>query len=195
MKCVNIGQRVLSIHPNNYEWKSTISISYRKVSAVYKALKDEKNAKKFMLKAMEVMPNKNAQIFTLLADEYMRLKNFDKAREYYLKSFELDINSSGFLNFYELELITNEDMNESIENNYIENFKDKKEKFIEYEMLKIIKNITENKKVDLKAWQSKYRGVELYWGFSELEGWVKTLKDEALKQKINEALEVFKGHS
>jgi len=124
----------------------------------------------------------------------MNLKNFDKAREYYKESFKLGIDSSGFVNFYELQLITNKDINESIKKNYIANFKNKKEEFIDYEMLKIIKDLTQNKKVDLKAWQSKYEGVHLDWGFDELDEWVKTLKDEALKKKINEALEVFKGH-
>jgi len=85
-------------------------------------------------------------------------------------------------------------INSTFEKAYVEAYEKNKEKFIKYEMLKIIKDIAKNKKYDIVKWKSKYKGIHLDWGFSELDEWAKTLKDEALKQKINKALEVFKGH-
>ena len=127
----------------------------------------------------------------------MQLTNLDKAREYYVESLKLESKESlAFTNLYELQVITNQEINATFEVSYIKVFRTKKEQFIQYEMLKIIKDISQNKKVDLIVWQEKYSDVSLGgWSFSELDEWVKTIKDKATKNKLNKALAIFKAHN
>lgn len=54
--------------------------------------------------------------------------------------------------------------------------------------------ISLKKEVDLKAWQEKYKGVQLGWGFSELEEWLKGVEDAEVKARVEEAIGVFKEH-
>ena len=126
---------------------------------------------------------------------HFSLKNFDRAKNFYRRALNIYSCTYSFSNLYKLQIITNQEINKSFEQAYIKAYQDKKEKFIKYEMLKIIKDLTQNKKIDLKAWQNKYEGIYLDWGFAELDEWVKTLKDKTLKKKINEALEIFKRHT
>jgi len=119
-----------------------------------------------------------------------------EAQNYYEDVLTFDSkNSSAFINLYELEIITNQEINQTFEKMYVKVYQDKKKKFIEYEMLKIIKNITKNRKVDIESWEKRYKGIYLDWSFKELKEWVKTLKDEKIRKCIYEALEVFEKHN
>ena len=62
-------------------------------------------------------------------------------------------------------------------------------------MLKIIKNISQGKNVSIEEWKKKYKNTSLGgWGFEELRGWSKTLKNEKIKQEVNKALKIFEKH-
>ena len=69
-----------------------------------------------------------------------------------------------------------------------------KEIFIAYEMLKILQDIVQNKEVDLEEWVQKYRGVELGWDFDILDEWIDGFDEGEVKERLREAMGVFKGH-
>ena len=62
-------------------------------------------------------------------------------------------------------------------------------------MLKILQNISQNKKANFEEWKEKYKNVSLGgWGFNELDSWVTKIDEGEKKRKVKEALEVFKAH-
>jgi tetratricopeptide (TPR) repeat protein len=194
-KCVGIAEAVLGEYPENYVWQQTIAVSYGKVAIAYNALGHNEKAMEFMTKAIVFRSGEQALIYNLFADTYYKAKNFTKARAYYQKSLKLNVhNSAAFLNLYELQLITQQHIEGAFEKAYIEKYQNTKEEFIAYEMLKLMKAMTQYKTVDLKAWQKRYKGVALSWNFKELEEWVTTLEDERVKTKVKEAIAVFKQH-
>ncbi len=62
-------------------------------------------------------------------------------------------------------------------------------------MLKILQDITHNKKVNLEQWKQKYRGVEMDWNFDILDEWIDGFDEGEVKERLIEAVGVFKGHS
>jgi len=115
----------------------------------------------------------------------------------------LNLNSNRietYINLFILQLIQNKPFDQKLEKKYIELFQNKKEFFIYYEMLKILQDITHNKKVNLEQWKQKYRGVEMGWDFDILDEWIDGFDgfdgfDEGeVKERLREAIGVFKGH-
>jgi len=94
-----------------------------------------------------------------------------------------------------LQLTQDEPFDEVLEHKYVELFQDKKETFIQYEMLKILESIYSNQKYNLSLddWEEKYQGVGLDWGWNEFDVWIETIKDIDKKGKLLEAVGVFKG--
>jgi tetratricopeptide (TPR) repeat protein len=180
----------------NPEIRKTISLAYLFKGGAYDDKKEYDKAIEAYQKAIEINPKFDLAYYKIANLYYMNLKNLDKARTYYQESLKLDANnSSAFINLYELQIITNQEINQSWEQTYIKTYQDKKEEFIHYKMLKIIKDIAQKREVDITKWQEKYRGVSLGGcSFTELEEWTKTLEDKAIKPKINTTIEVFKKH-
>jgi len=64
--------------------------------------------------------------------------------------------------------------------------------FIYYEMLKILQDITHNKKVNLEQWKQRYRGVEMGWNFDILDKWIDGFDEGEVKERLCEAIAFFK---
>ena len=60
-------------------------------------------------------------------------------------------------------------------------------------MLKILQDITHNKKVNLEQWKQKYRGVEMNWDFDILDEWIDGFDEGEVKERLREAIGVFKN--
>ena len=176
---------------------SNLAINYKKLEQYDKAIIEYENKLKLYEKEQKEYPNKYIvemnYIYNSLGNlYYMGLRELDKARQYYQKVLQVNNkNSSVFTNLYELQIITNQEINQAFEEVYIKTYQNKKEEFIKYEMLKIIKDTAQNKKTDIEVWKRKYKGVHLGWSFKELEEWVKSLKDKEMKKRIEEVFEEF----
>ena len=59
-------------------------------------------------------------------------------------------------------------------------------------MLKILQDITHNKKVNLEQWKQKYRGVEMGWDFEMLYEWIDGFDEGEIKKRLREAIAFFK---
>jgi len=125
---------------------------------------------------------------------YANQKKFKKAINFYIKALHINSNNLIYTNLFELQLIQNQPFDQKLEKKYIELFQNKKESFIYYEMLKILQNITHNKKVNLEQWKQKYRGVEMGWDFDILDEWIDRFDEGEVKERLREAIGVFKGH-
>ncbi|SFV51781.1 hypothetical protein MNB_SV-9-1381 [hydrothermal vent metagenome] len=130
-----------------------------------------------------------------MGNAYYHLEKFDKAIESYQKAIEINPKRrETYTNLFELQLIQNKNFDKKIENRYIELFANQNDTFIQYDMLKILKNIANGDKGDIESWKQKYRGVTLDWGFDELDEWIGAMGDGAKKGRLIEVVEVFKEH-
>ena len=59
-------------------------------------------------------------------------------------------------------------------------------------MLKILQDITHNKKVNLEQWKQKYRGVKMNWNFDMLDEWIDGFDEGEVKERLREAIAFFK---
>jgi len=123
--------------------------------------------------------------YSVLGDIFYREKNDSKALEYYKKSLSIGlVDNSIFINYYELNLIHRISINKKFEDYYISLFKNNKNKFIAYEILRMIKDVTEHKKIDFLKWKTKYKNVSTNFDFTMLEEWSRTINDKDIKTKI-----------
>ena len=158
---------------------ANLGFSYRKTEAF-------KKAEESFLKALKIYKNFNkkyskniSQILNELASlYYMKFNKADKAKVYYTNALMWNSNNAlAFNNLYELELITNREINSSFEKQFIQKFQKNKQIFMIYEMLRIFKNRNENIKNKIDEWEKKYYSIPLSWSFNELKTWSsKTLK-------------------
>jgi tetratricopeptide (TPR) repeat protein len=208
-KALEIRKKLVSLDPTNAGWQRDLLVSYERFGDLHSENNQSAKALEMYTKCVDIAeavlgeyPENYVWQQTIAVSYrkvaniyYMETKNFTKARAYYQKSLKLNVhNSAAFLNLYELQLITQQHIEGAFEKAYIEKYQNTKEAFIDYEMLKLMKAMTQYKTVDLKAWQKRYKGVALSWNFKELEEWVTTLEDERLKTKVKEAIAVFKRH-
>jgi hypothetical protein len=92
-----------------------------------------------------------------------------------------------------VQIILNISLDKDLEAKYIALFKDNKNLFIKYDMLKIISKIDNNENIDIDNWLDKYKEQNLNsWSFDELENWANK-KESPKKEKLLEAIEVFKS--
>ena len=122
-------------------------------------------------------------------------KDYKKSIKIYKKLLKINPNDiSIYTDFFELQLIQKLIFDKEMEKKYISKFKDKKEKFIHYEMLKIFENIIVGNEINLKNWQEKYKDTQSTWNFDILDEWVEDIQDKLIKKELLEALKVFKNH-
>ena len=135
------------------------------------------------------------QIYQNIGTVYILLKKYHKAKKSYFQAININKNrSKAYTKLFELQLTQNQPFNQKLEKKYKELFQNKKETFIYYEMLKILQNITHNKKVNLEQWKQKYYDVEMGWDFEMLDEWIDGFDEGEVKERLREAIGVFKGH-
>ena len=142
--------------------------------------------------ALKINP-KNSYTYSVLSNIYLSKKDYKKAMEIYRKFFKITPDKiSIYTNFFELQLIQKLSFEKKMEKKYISIFKDKKEKFIHYEMLKILENITFKYEINLEEWQEKYKDTKSNWNFDILDKWAENIQDKDIQKKILDALTIFK---
>lgn len=148
-------------------------------------------------KVIELTPD-NYNAYYNLGLSYGDKKDYDNAIECYKKSIKSDVNFySSFINLFELYIIKGIDIDVELVNKFTEKFKLHKAKMIEYEMLDIIKDVTNNQNTDikLKEWLETYKDTSLKnWGFTELNELINKQTNETIKSNLQKIVEVFKNH-
>jgi tetratricopeptide (TPR) repeat protein len=124
-------------------------------------------------------------------------ERFDEAIKYYEEATKYNgADEIVYTNLFEAYLITNQEINERIEAQYLEKFEDQSDSFVQYEMIKILHNALHNEQdSEIEKWQEQYKEVSLGgWSFKELDIWKDNLTDQIIKTRIGKYLNIFKGH-
>ena len=144
-------------------------------------------------KAIELNP-KDANVYYSMGVDYGKQEKYDKAIEAYQKAIELNPkDAESYTNLFEIQLFQEVSLSEDLEKKYVELFMDDKNQFIKFDMLKILTLINQNIDVDLEEWLGKYNDQTLNnWSFNDLDRWINNKKEGKVKDKLLEAIEVFK---
>ena len=158
----------------------------------YNENKDYNKAIDSYKKAIKINP-KYTSAYTNMGNVYNRKKEYNSAIDAYKKAIEINPKyTSAYTNLFESYIIQNKPLDTNLEQKYISLFERDKNKFIKYEMLKIILNILQNKEVDINKWLKDYEKENLgNWSFEELEQWIET-KSGKIKEKLLDAITIFK---
>ncbi len=217
-KAIETYKKSLEFEPNN-------SAIYNSIGASYHMNKEYKEAIKSYKKSIEFDPNnesaynnlaivhhiegdmnksiessmKAIEINSEFADAYDVLGRAYAAKEMYEIAFEnynkaLKLNPDlkhSYTNLFELQLIIHNKIDSQIEEEFINRFSTS----MEFEMLKILENIVNDKVVDVFSWLDKYKYDKFDWNFSELDNWIKNMQNKNMKEKLLEVVEIFKSKS
>ena len=218
-KSIDMYQKALKINPkidylfayiaSNYQflgdysqsilfYKKALTYEYNELTLsglgyVYYLNGQDEESKALFSSLLEVNPN-NDYALTMIYTLFYREKNYSEALNYLSKLLELESNNPiDYCNFFEMQLLLNRPFTKSLENQFIEKFKDDKKSFMIYSHLKILENITLEKEVDLGKWKDAYGGLDFEnWELETLDAWGNNYKDEEIKVKLLEALQCFK---
>jgi len=182
--------KAIEINPNDAD-----TYFYRGNS--YYNLKDYSSAINDFTKVIELNPNdSNGYINRGLS--YYKLKKYDLAIKNYTKAIELNSSDSlTYVNLLEMSIVRNQKFDKSLEEQLITLTKDDKLTSCEYEILRIIQSIGINKLYNLTPteWDAKYKNIKIEdWDFEELDEWANATKDNEKKDKLQNAIKVFKEH-
>lgn len=148
-------------------------------------------------KVIELTPN-NYNAYYNLALVYSSKKDYDNALDCYNKSIKDDINFlRSFLNLFEIYMIKGMDIDIELVNKFIEKYKLNKAEMIKYEMLDIIKDVINNKNIDMKVkeWLELYKDIPIKdWSFTELDELINKQTNKTIKSKLQTTVEIFKNH-
>jgi len=158
-------------------------------------LKEYNKAIEVYQKAIEINPQNDEAYFNM-GNAYFILLEYDKAMEAYQKAIDINPQRYGaYINLFDLQLINGQDF--SFEEQFLSHFGEDKEAMMKYEILKILRSIATDKHYALtaKSWSEKYHGVRLNtWDWNDLDKWIADISDGDRKEKLVEAIEVFKAH-
>lgn len=166
--------------------------AYNNLGRAYSGLGENNKAMNSYIKGLELSPN-NYIAYYNMGISYGKLGEHEKAITLYEKAIEINPKDDGaYANLFEIELIGNKPFRKELESKYIKFFKEEKEIFIQYELLKILSQINDGIKVDTDKWLENYKEQNLTgWSFDELINWANT-KNSPIKENLLEAIEVFK---
>jgi len=138
-------------------------------------------------------------IYQNIGKIYKEEEKYEQAIEVFQKLIEInskDKNPIAYVNLFELQLITNQKFNSLYEKDFLAYFSTKKSSLMEYEMLKVLKNIANSQKDGLSLWIKRYKNTKglSTWDFKEIDKWVDKSSNEEVKRKLLSSLKVFKGH-
>jgi len=167
-------------------------LTYYNMGMNYGKLGQYKKAIKVYEKVITINPQDSYAYYNMGID-YGKLEEYEKAISSYKKVIELNPEDyQAYTNLFEIQLISNLHFDKELESKYINLFKEEKNYFIVHDMLKLLSQLSHNKKVDINIWVDTYKEQSLSdWSFTELETWAKK-KDYPLKEKLLDAIEVFK---
>ena len=167
-------------------------INYMLLGNNYSKNKEYNKAIESYEKAIKINPEYSSA-FNNLGNVYSDNKEYNKAIESYEKAIKINPeDSNAYINLFELELIVGKSKNQKLHKNYISHIRKSNESLFQYDMLNILRNIAEDKNVDIKKLLIKYNNETLEdWCFENLDSW-KLKQKETVKNKLNLAINELK---
>ncbi len=184
-KAIESYEKAIEINPKDDETYYNMGIAYVKQGEYDKAIESYE-------KAIEINP-KDDETYYNMGNAYGEQGEYDKAIESYEKAIEINPKKDeAYNNLFELQIIQNQLIDGALEQQFISSFKQDKNIYCQYELLKLFSNIAQGKKVNIDKWLKEYESQSLSdRSFDELEKWANT-KENNTKEKLLEAIEVFK---
>lgn len=183
---INNYEKAIKIDPKN-------SNSYLFLANIYEEKRELKEALNYYDLAILNKSKESHIAYNQIGLIKQYLGEFKYAINSYKKALEIDsTNSSIYLNLFEVQLLSNSSFDETLEESYYIQFKDDKESFIYYEMLKLFEAIYNNKKVNSEVWFEKYQNQSLNWDFNDIDIWVENIKEEEIKENLKRLLKKIK---
>jgi tetratricopeptide (TPR) repeat protein len=129
---------------------------------------------------------------------YRMQNDYENAEKWYKKSIKANPNDWVYNNLFIINLISNKPFDKTLEQDYLNQFKNTESKnYAIYQMLKILQNIKNNKVNSLgevhklfNDWENKY--TLRHFTFVALKNWANNEKNEKVKELLQEAVELFK---
>jgi tetratricopeptide (TPR) repeat protein len=217
------SQKALAINPKSAEAHNAIGLVYKEEEKYDKAYKHfqesallKPDAKSYIaLAQLELLLGKpaearehfekslyedqnNTAVLTQLGLLYWKEHTYAKAAKVFETAYRADpANSSHFLNFYEISLVTPTSLSTQDKEAFINTFKDDKTKMMTFDMLRIIKLSIQKEDIlpSLKKWEEDYSGEKLDWSFKELLSWLdESSLNEEEKYNIKKVIGFFIGY-
>jgi len=191
----NISQAY--IYYQSYNRLSPDANSYTLLANIEKDQGLEEKALLNYEKSLVFDPN-NPYVLTQLGLSYWKHKKFMKAHDSLKKAYDLFPDEPGyFLNYYEISLVTTNDVNTTQKDNFLNNFGNDKEKVMVFEMLNIIQmSINKEETQGAKdTWSKNFQDIKLDWSFQEIRSWLaqSDLEPEH-QQEVQATLGFFIGY-
>ena len=144
-------------------------------------------------KAIEINPKYDSAYNNMGIAYANKKEEYDNAMELYKKAIEINPKyENAYTNLFELQIIQNQVLDTNLEQKYISFFEKDKNSFIKYDMIKILLDISQDKEVDIDRWLKDYEKQSLDgWSFDELDKWI-VKKDDEMKEKLLDAIKIFK---
>ena len=121
---------------------------------------------------------------------------YEKAISIYTKIAQENTFLPIFNNLFELLLVNNRKLDKKLEKKYFDKYKDKKS-FIIFDMLKVLKDISEGKESKLDEWKKRYAKSTFLqktsFNFTLIKRWVDGVEDKKIQKKLLEALAIFEN--
>jgi tetratricopeptide (TPR) repeat protein len=165
---------------------------YRNIAITYRDNKQYDIAINMHKKSIEI-DNGNSDNYAYLANTYAKKGNILEAIKMYKEALKKNSKYAfGYLNIFEIQVANNISFDKKLEKEFLSLFKDRRDRYVYYEMMKIFKNIVNKKEINLENWSKKYSDIELGWDFSLTDKWIGTIQDKDIKERLLEATRVFK---
>jgi len=133
------------------------------------------------------------ELYNCLGANYADLYEIDKAKECFLKAYNLLGDCLSILNIFEMNLIKNEAFYR--EKELIKALKSDKNDYLIYQVFKTFQKIKNGscEKEFLKLWREKYIDSTIMsgWSFITIKKWIEKEKSKEIKIKLLEAVEIF----
>ena len=194
-----IEQYKKAIELNQYNDKAYNDLAY-----IYLRQKKYQVAINTYEKVIEINP-KHYKAYNSMGVAYVQLArninkeiNDKKAIESYRESIKINPEyDKSYMNIFYLQLFNRESFDLNLEYKYSNTFKNHKEIFIQFEMLKILKKITNGESYEdmLNIWKLEYQDIRFKSSsFSILYKWARKHKRTKIRKKLLNALNIFYKH-
>ena len=198
-KAIEQYQQAIRLNPSNDKAYNDLAYTYLRQGKYQTAISAYQDA-------IHVNP-KHYKAYNSMGVAYLKLarvKNQDqhKNNQKAIKAFQQSIKINpeqykAYINIFNFQLFNGEPFDWGLEYDYKNIFKNQKEIFIQYEILKILQKISEGEDatVLLHEWQDKYQNIKLKnRTFKVLKRWAKKHKKET-RNRLLEAIDTFENHN
>jgi len=198
-KAIELANKALSLDKDNYD--GYISLGYATRNKAYFKNKFElyEVAINYNKKAININPDLELA-YNNIGSIYLMQNKYFEAKDWYLKSLEINQAEWVYLNLFRIYLLLDESIPKELENAYLSEFDNSSKDFFKYKMIKIIEKISKNKYKTqdeinneiqlLSSLKNKIR----HYSFKPFYDWIEKKENSKIKENLIYALKIFEEY-